>query len=1181
MHRSKHRIRPRAGHFRGRLGLFRALVGLVLFAASSPANAQPDERAPLARWQLTADRLTGTTFKALAGPLDAHVVGPVRFSKDAPRALMLDGNAKAGHRVAVLDDSTKAKLPADAITVEAWVLLDKAPRWGGFVGALQDNGDYERGWLLGNAGAHFCFALATAHANRLTYLQAPQALETGYWYHVVGTYDGTAQRLYVDGRLAARSDAQRGPILYAPKGPLTIGAYQDDNELHTLAGRLESVSVWGRALSPAEVRGLFDARKGRFPDVEPPPAPAVPDWPTYLHDNLRTGSTPAGLAFPLGLQWVHRSQHAPHPAWPPPAKDDFWHRKRDLAPRVIYDRAFHPVAVGDDVFFGSSADDKVVCLDARTGRVRWSFFAEGPIRLAPTVAEGKVLFGSDDGRVYCLSARDGELLWAHRAGGDRRIPGNERMISLFPVRTGVLADGGVAHFCAGLFPVQGLYQVAVDAGTGRAISSTPVDAPVQGYMQLRNGQLSAATGRDPKGAVLSPAQRRGKAPASPLPAEQYPYALIEAADAAVGGGDGKVAAFHTKDGRQLWAAEVEGRAYALAAAGGRLLVGTDAGHIYCFAPGGAPAAAADPPTPAPPAADRRCAEAAEHVVKAAGLRRGWCLVIGSGDGGLLAELARRTEWRIVGVEPDEKLAAASRRALDAAGLYGPRVAVHRVKPTELPYADSLFNVVVAGRLDGGSPALRREALRVLVPGRGVAVLGTRPRDVLRRDPPAGGGQWTHTWGDPGNTACSSDRLVGGQMRLQWFGRPGPREMIDRHHRNTPPLAKDGRLFVPGDDVLFAVDAFNGAPLWQASLPGSRRLGVFLDCGSMALDEELLYWVAAEKCHGFDVRTGERRLTHAMPQCMPGQKRLWGYVARAGELIVGSGRKENATYTEVSRDADSALWYDNMQLVLSDCLFALDRRTGRPRWTYRAGAILNTTLALGGGRVYFVETDAAKALADPLGRVAMPTFLDGETRLVALDLATGQVAWRRKTDLSNCRLIAYLSYAGGKLVLSGCRYEDQRLWYWVYGIDAARGEAVWQRAHATGSKPGGDHGEQNRHPTIVGETVYAFPLAYNLHTGEPVEGWKFDRRGHGCGNLSASAHCLFWRGTNPWMWDLRPGGGPAPLNRVSRPGCFINILPACGLVLVPEASSGCSCNHPIQTSMGFAPASERPELPAER
>jgi len=116
------------------------------------------------------------------------------------------------------------------------------------------------------------------------------------------------------------------------------------------------------------------------------------------------------------------------------------------------------------------------------------------------------------------------------------------------------------------------------------------------------------------------------------------------------------------------------------------------------------------------------------------------------------------------------------------------------------------------------------------------------------------------------------------MAVQWFGRPGPSEMIDRHHRNVSPLFKDGRLFVPGDCIVFAVDAYNGTILWEADIPNSRRLGVFLDSGSIAVDKQYLYVAAQDKCLGFNVRTGRRRLTYTMPRLIKNELREWGYIA---------------------------------------------------------------------------------------------------------------------------------------------------------------------------------------------------------------------------------------------------------------------------------------------------------------
>jgi len=118
--------------------------------------------------------------------------------------------------------------------------------------------------------------------------------------------------------------------------------------------------------------------------------------------------------------------------------------------RVDFDDAFQLAIVGQLLYFGSSADHKVYALDAATDQERWSFFTGGPVRLAPTVWKSRAFVGSDDGFVYCLKADNGELLWKKRGGpNDEKLLGNGKMISRWPIRTGVLIDENAAYFAAG------------------------------------------------------------------------------------------------------------------------------------------------------------------------------------------------------------------------------------------------------------------------------------------------------------------------------------------------------------------------------------------------------------------------------------------------------------------------------------------------------------------------------------------------------------------------------------------------------------------------------------------------------------------------------------------------------------------------------------------------------------
>lgn len=212
---------------------------------------------PIGSWRLSKRQLRPGRLTALIGA-DAALTGPIAFEGNgASESLWFDGE---NTRALLAADITKSKqeLPRRYITIEAIVAINERTRWGGILSALQDNGNFEKGWILGYDTEHFYFGLSTKGADdgdgKMSYLRSKQRYEEGRLYHVVATYNGEAQRIYVNGKLSAESRVQSGDILYPKRAPMALGCYLDDDERHPMKGRIHSVKLFKQAAKAPWVR---------------------------------------------------------------------------------------------------------------------------------------------------------------------------------------------------------------------------------------------------------------------------------------------------------------------------------------------------------------------------------------------------------------------------------------------------------------------------------------------------------------------------------------------------------------------------------------------------------------------------------------------------------------------------------------------------------------------------------------------------------------------------------------------------------------------------------------------------------------------------------------------------------------------------------------------------------------
>jgi outer membrane protein assembly factor BamB len=692
--------------------------------------------------------------------------------------------------------------------------------------------------------------------------------------------------------------------------------------------------------------------------------------------------------------------------------------------------------------------------------------------------------------------------------------------------------------------------------------------------------------------------------------------LILAGGTLYAGGENQVTAVDSESGKVVWQTDVEGTVKGLAVADGRLLATTNSGLIYAFAPGSRDKAAEitvermddvfkDTPH------REALGQAAEEIAKRAGSNQGFCLIVGLETGQLAVDLARQTELLVYAVDEDPAVVERVRQAVDKTGLLGGRVSVECWPINEIPYADYFANLLVSESVLVGETLSEEDMidpdqlLRMLKPVGG-RVLARFPEQaagsadmfgqwlqgsqvgpqltvssedgwlqVVRGAIP-GAGTWTHLYANPGNSACGDDRAVTTPLGVLWFGHPGPGDMVNRHRRAASPLAIDGRLLVQGENVLMAYDMYNGLKLWERRLQGAMRVNASHDGTNLTVNKAGFFVAIGNRCLQLDPATGETITEHPLPPEKSNAKRRWGYTACTEELLYGS--RVSGTY-------------------VSDRVFAIDFRQGKPQWTYEGKRISNNAIAIGDGNLYLIDANVTAqdreivieasreriAALPPEERAAAEKALEKPDvrMLVALDATTGEVRFKQPIDVTHCGGgTLSLIQANGSLVVFGV-YLDGHYWKEFFAgdfdarrvavFDAKNGSFQWSRAVSYRVRP-----------IVIGDTLHTEPWAWDLATGEPrtrvnpitgqEDRWQFARAGHHCGLPIGSPNCLFFRSLNLGYYDLNRDDGTMHFG-AQRPGCWINFIPAGGLVLMPEASAGCMCPFPNMCSVAFQPTAQ--------
>jgi len=595
-----------------------------------------------------------------------------------------------------------------------------------------------------------------------------------------------------------------------------------------------------------------------------------------------------------------------------------------------------------------------------------------------------------------------------------------------------------------------------------------------------------------------------------------------------------------------------------------------------------------------------CAETAENLLDATGIKGGLVVHLGCGDGRLTAALHMNDRYLVHGLDTDMDKVQNARRYIQSLGLYGP-VAIGRFDGTHLPYADNLVNLVIAEK---GCAVPMDELLRVLAPN-GVAYVGSGDKWTKTVKPrPDDIDEWTHWLHGPDGNAVARDSVVGPPRHIQWTAAP----RWQRHHNTVPSttgmVSSRGRMFYISDEAppgadpnmadewfLVGRDAFNGVLLWKRPIAQwgwnqwntewygrfntpphmPKRLVAAGDCVFATLN----FNAPLTKLDG---ATGETLRVYE------GTENTDEILYKDGLLILSLNEEVRNPNREARRPVKKSV-----------C--AIDAHSGKMLWKtgHYSGLHAKTDASEPFGRLELVAGDDNVCLAD-------------EDAIICLDLDTGKEKWRtHRPAIEEKRINAYfirytdqcvLVYQDG-VVLFAQPDMTARTWHsfpcMLYAFSATDGKPLWK--HKFGSWP------HNWQPdvfvvdglvwvyehTVVDQPdwrtghredktgVDYYVIGLDLKTGEVRRRFSINKTMH----VDHHHRCYRGKATERFLLPSRRGvefldleTEENHLHHWARGACLHGIVPCNGLLYLTPHPCKCYVEAQLTGYYGLAPRSSR-------
>ena len=538
---------------------------------------------------------------------------------------------------------------------------------------------------------------------------------------------------------------------------------------------------------------------------------------------------------------------------------------------------------------------------------------------------------------------------------------------------------------------------------------------------------------------------------------------------------------------------------------------------------------------------------------------GFAIVVGATDAGFLSGLTNGGRMMVHGLCADDVARDRLRLQLTGQGIYGlASVALWEEQP-RLPYASRLGDIIVADldALGAKAPGMA-EFERALAPD-GVLYLRSKGAwKALRPKRPAGLDDWGHFDHGADGNPLSQDTVTGPVRQQQWVADSMPFPLQGNPAGYDPGcgLRIAGRYAILDINdagpfaeekgkvqkwALQARDAWNGTPLW--TVPRDAR--VARKRWSLVADgnDIFTYLAPGADLVALDVTSGKtlRSFPGTAPQQADGK--------------AGTAGPEGET-ASIRATGDALL------VTVNGIVRCFDRASGKPRWSFsREGQmVLGPVVDMERKRLYGLLAKRQ----DGRNFEGRWPFSKTVTALIAMDLATGKIAWEctgvgseeitstvKGTERKIRRSPGQIVICGDKVVVFGSAAISGGEGPYIGTVDSAQGKLLFSD-DAPFKK---DYNVASYNALVRDGAVWFAGAFTNLWRYDPATGKTEKSLTYGwnqrCTRMTATPNWLLF-GQSAWYGkDLT--GEQIP---VARSGCALGNIPANGMTyFTPNA---CHC-----------------------